>query len=60
MSTKQTPKSCSCGQCKRGKGTKYGKIRMKQDERSFRHKMKQNLKMSKGEYYAAPIGNYFD
>lgn len=57
---KETPKSCSCGCCKRGKHSKYGKILVKYDERKFRHASK--IKLNKGEevVYASPIGNYYD
>lgn len=60
MSQKQTPKSCSCSQCKRGKGTKSGKELMKLDERAFRHNQKVALQKSNGDYSAAPVGNYYD
>jgi hypothetical protein len=58
--TKQTPKSCSCSQCKRGKHSKAGKISMKKDERAFRHGQKIALKKSSGNYDAAPCGGYYD
>jgi len=60
MSTKQTPKSCSCSQCKRGKHTASGHAMMKYDERSFRHAQKVALKKGTGNYSAAPCGHYYD
>lgn len=60
MPTKMTPKSCSCGQCKRGKHSKAGKQMMKYDERAFRHNQKIALNKSDGDYTAAPVGNYYD
>lgn len=60
MATKQTPKSCSCSACKRGKHSKYGKALVKADERAFRHNQKIALNKSTGDYSAAPIGNYYD
>lgn len=59
MAVKLHPKSCSCAQCKRGKGTKAGKQAMKRDERAFRHKA--NLATKQGtEVPVVPIGNYYD
>jgi hypothetical protein len=60
MSTKQTPKSCSCNQCKRGKHTKAGRQMVKHDERAFRHGQKIALNKSNGDYAPAPCGNYYD
>jgi len=60
MSTKATPKSCSCRACRRGKSSKSGKQMMKADERAFRHSQNAALKCGKGGYSPAPIGNYFD
>lgn len=34
--TKQSPKSCSCSACRRGKGSRSGKQMMRLDQRSFR------------------------
>ena len=41
---KATPKSCSCEQCTYSKRTKPGGIKMKLEERAFRHKSNQALK----------------
>jgi len=60
MATKQTPKSCSCRMCKRGKMTKAGNIRMKHDERSFRHSAKVAIKKGIDFLGIAPKGNYYD
>lgn len=60
MSTKQTPKSCSCNACKRGKHSKFGKQLVKADERAFRHGQKIALNHGRGGYSAAPQGNYYD
>jgi hypothetical protein len=60
MSTKQTPKSCSCRSCKRGKHTRAGHLAMKKDERAFRHAQNAALKCGRGGYSAAPVGNYYD
>jgi len=57
---KQTPKSCSCQQCKHGKGTKSGKKEMKLDERAFRHQSNTALKRGTEDIPAAPVGNYYD
>jgi len=60
MSQKQTPKSCSCGQCTRGKHTKSGHELMKHDERAFRHEQKIALKKGAEDIAVAPVGNYYD
>lgn len=60
MSTKQTPKSCSCGACKRGKHSKAGHAMMKADERAFRHAAKIRLRKGEDHYFVAPKGNYYD
>ena len=60
MSTKQTPKSCSCNQCLRGKHTKAGHKLMKHDERAFRHEAKIALNKGAEEIGIAPKGNYYD
>lgn len=60
MSIKSTPKSCSCGMCTRGKHTSAGHFAMKYDERRFRHSQKIALRLGKGGYSPAPIGNYYD
>lgn len=61
--TKSTPKSCSCGMCRRGKGTKTGKFYMRADERAFRRLAKVQL-LRYGEDddtpLAAPRGGYYD
>lgn len=58
--TKQTPKSCSCQQCQRGKHSANGHFFMKKVERAFRHAQKIALRLGRGGYSPAPIGNYFD
>lgn len=60
MNTKATPKSCSCGMCKRGKATQQGKDRMKIAERAFRHASKVALRMGDETLTAAPRGGYYD
>ena len=60
MSQKQTPKSCSCGQCKRGKHSKSGRCLMKLDERAFRHNAKIALNKGAEDIGIAPKGNYYD
>lgn len=58
---KQTPKSCSCSQCKRGKHTSVGHKLRNADEKSLRQKTR--IMLAKGEYEditPAPIGNYYD
>ena len=59
MSTKQTPKSCSCNSCKRGKHGGAKDI-VKYDERAFRHAQKIALNKGRGGYSAAPHGGYYD
>lgn len=59
-SSKHTPKSCSCSQCKRGKHSTHGHFIMKYDERAFRHNQKQRLNKSSGDYMSAPMGGYYD
>ena len=60
MSQKQTPKSCSCLHCMRGKHTKSGHEMMKYDERAFRHKQKIALNKGAEDISVVPIGNYYD
>lgn len=60
MSTKQTPKSCSCRMCKLGKSCDASKFAMKYDERAFRHSQKIALNHNKGGYSPAPHGGYYD
>ena len=64
-STKQTPKSCSCGQCKRGIHTEGGRFMRRADERSYRHAAKQALdhlgeELDNEIFNSGPIGNYYD
>lgn len=64
-STKQTPKSCSCRVCLRGKHTKTGHIFMKYDERIYRHAAKIRLTkigldLDEEIFNSGPIGNYYD
>ncbi len=63
--TKQTPKSCSCNQCKRGIHTPGGHFMRNADERAYRRATK--IALAKlGEdldteiFNSAPIGNYYD
>ena len=60
--TKQTPKSCCCWCCQRGKHSSGGHALMKYDERAYRHSAK--IKLAEDAENAvinsAPIGNYFD
>lgn len=66
MSNKQSPKSCSCQQCKFGKGTRAGKKEMKCDERAFRHGQNTQTRkamlndLEEADISAAPKGNYYD
>lgn len=61
MSQKQTPKSCNCTQCRRGKHTKSGHFMMKCDERALRRKVKQMLQTEQFDNIpTVPIGNYYD
>lgn len=58
---KQTPKSCSCKMCMRGKHTPVGHKMRHADEKSLRQKTR--IALAKGEYEnitAAPVGNYYD
>ncbi len=56
---KETPKSCSCSACKRGKGTRSGKQLMRLDERAHRHAANLAARTEK-EVPVAPKGNYYD
>jgi hypothetical protein len=62
--TKQTPKSCSCSQCLRGKHTRGGHSLMKADERAYRHNAKIVLDhiddLDEKVFNSGPIGNYYD
>lgn len=60
MGTKQTPKSCSCESCKRGKSSVSGKKLMKLDERAYRHGANVQVRKGLEPSSAAPIGNYYD
>lgn len=60
MPTKQTPKSCSCSACRRGKSSKSQKAYMKKEERAFRHKNKISLKQGKEDIPIALRGDYTD
>lgn len=57
---KQTPKSCGCFSCKRGKSSKAGNASMKATERSYRHKAKIAIKQGKEDITIAPHGDYTD
>ena len=57
---KATPKSCSCGMCRRGKATKTGKYYMKKEERAFRHNAKQALERGEEVIPPALHGDYND
>lgn len=57
---KQTPKSCSCRQCRRGKHTPAGHYMMRSDERAYRHNAKISLQKGGEIFNAGPIGNYYD
>ena len=59
MATKQTPKSCSCDQCKNSKSKKGVQKYMKLEERAFRHNQKIKLEKSDGDYEAAPHGDRY-
>jgi hypothetical protein len=59
--TKQTPKSCSCEQCRRGRASGCGNYMVKYDQRAYRHEAK--IKLAKEEdpvLLTGPIGNYYD
>lgn len=63
--TKQTPKSCSCGQCRRGIHTPGGRFMRRADERAYRHNTKTVLHLLSKDldeeiFNSAPIGNYYD
>jgi len=51
---KATPKSCSCLQCKYGKRTAPGKLKLKLAKRAFRHRTKQALTQGDDNIPAAP------
>ena len=57
---KQTPKSCSCSACRRGKSSKTQKFYMKVNERGFRHQAKVALNQGKEDIGIAPYGDYTD
>jgi hypothetical protein len=63
--TKQTPKSCTCEQCRHGKHSDGGNCMMKHDERAYRHQSKIQLQRLGDDldaeiFNSAPIGNYYD
>ncbi|MGYP003393731199 len=57
---KNTPKSCSCKACKRGKSTKNGKFFLKQSERAYRHFSKVQLMKGREDISSAPYSGYTD
>lgn len=64
-STKQTPKSCSCEQCTRGKHSGAGIFLRRYDQRTYRHQAKIQLTklgedMDEQVIQSGPIGNYYD
>jgi len=59
--TKGTPKSCSCGQCSRGKHTAGGRFMRRDDEHAYRHAAKIALnKYEDPVIDVGPKGNYYD
>lgn len=54
MSSKQTPKSCSCKVCRVLRGAPDTQIQMKLEERAFRHE--QNRRAKRGEEDVLPAG----
>lgn len=60
-SAKGAPKSCSCGSCRRGKGTRAGNLRLKAEERAARRAAKVDLRRTDGELIPpAHRGDYKD
>ncbi len=57
---KQTPKSCSCDSCKRGKHTKGGHYMMNRQERSIRTAWRNQRNTEDPVVSPAPAGRYFD
>jgi hypothetical protein len=57
---KMSPKSCSCRQCKRGKGSKVAKVLMQTMERSIRTAWRNQRLQEDPVVTPAPVGNYFD
>jgi len=57
---KQTPKSCSCEQCRRGKSSKGGKYMINRMERSIRTIWRNQRLQLDPVVSPAPTGNYFD
>lgn len=57
---KATPKSCSCGTCRRGKASRRGNALLKLDERAYRHASKIALLKGREDLSPAPKGNYYD
>ena len=63
--TKESPKSCNCFQCRRGKHSANGHALIKHDQRAYRHDAKIRLQHLgedlDGEIFqSGPIGNYYD
>lgn len=61
--TKQTPKSCSCSCCRRGKHTPGGHVMRKYDNRAYRRAAKIQIKTNELDNIvldSGPIGNYYD
>lgn len=60
--TKGTLKSCSCGQCRRGKHTEGGRFIRRYDSRAYRHRAKVllNKLLEDAVLDSGPIGNYYD
>jgi hypothetical protein len=59
-STKASPKSCSCTQCRRGKATEGGHHTRTHEERAFRRETKQALKQGREDIPPSPHGTYTD
>lgn len=59
--TKQTPKSCSCYQCRRGKHSKVGHYLINKMQRALRAEWRdKGRKQEDPVLSSAPMGNYFD
>lgn len=57
MSTKATPKGCSCQQCKFAKHSKGGNHLVKLEEKAFRHSQKQALRKQGLDFVGDPAGS---
>lgn len=57
---KQTPKSCSCKQCKRGKHSPYGRFLRNLMNRQLRNAWRKQRREEDPVTSPAPTGNYFD